>query len=546
MITHTELLDKLKNDHRWVIEHCFVIVDKHKDVVPFKFNRMQNELWDRLTNNDVVGKAGQVTSTTLFLARMLVGLLLQPNGNGIILAQDEDPFAKLQVSRMKFMLDNLKTIPFSHNGKARLYDLRAYTDKSGKTSTQLLVDTTLHLRFSNGSQLWAGSADSGSMGVSQPYHYVLSTETTRCKHQEIAETTIAAAESRIPRGEGWCVMETTAKGEGDLFHRRFTQAYYLPSTTPVRAHFFGWWWDEENSLTGDEENLIESARGTDDEIRATLTTEESQGMIGHNWTIGNIRWRRNAKTQAGFDQEHAEDPITMFMVSGSPVYDTDKMREYKARCRLPNYTADSGCYKIWFHPQPTSQYMLIADIGTGQPGSHPSAATVWKLRPFEHHASLRGLWPLDVFTKKCFDIINYYNEGLVDYDGTGGYGEGFYETMKNLGLATSRLIKHRNITRPNAIPRPGFNFNVRTKRDMIDDFIVLINTDGLVTWDDDLVSEIMSYRWNGKETGPSPGATDDLHDTAIMANQNKDRAYIMTSRETAGISIISPYGVVRR
>ena len=43
--------------HKQIIEKLFTIVDKNREVVPFKFNAAQNYYYERKTKHDIILKA---------------------------------------------------------------------------------------------------------------------------------------------------------------------------------------------------------------------------------------------------------------------------------------------------------------------------------------------------------------------------------------------------------------------------------------------------------------------------------------------------------
>ena len=76
-----------------------------------------------------------------------------------------------------------------------------------------------------------------------------------------------------------------------------------------------------------------------DSILASLTAREKRGIKLYEWTVEQIKWRRFAikaeclNDERRFDEEYPEDPISCFLSSGSPRFDSEGLTRLEVRAQ---------------------------------------------------------------------------------------------------------------------------------------------------------------------------------------------------------------------
>ena len=306
--------------------------------------------------------------------------------------------------------------------------------------------------------------------------------------QETAEQVVADFEALPIK---WIVWEGTGGGEGGAFYEIFTKAFRGESE--YTAHFYGWFWDKENCSIPEGSGLaLPEDRGI-----IIPTEEETELILKWDLTIDNIRWRRLQYSKPLAQQEQAEDPVTMFLTSGQPVFDlrwTDRMLP---RCRKPRITEDSGCLRIWKPPVSEGKYIVWSDPSGGDPTGHPSGTVVCRINPFEHVATLRGHWNSQVHKLKADELAIRFNGAFRGWE------------RNNHGAAWEINEGGYNCYRHDD-KKLGFPVNSKTKPMLRDYMAELLSVDGVETYDSTFVDEIRSWRHFDDKMEPAINKTDDI------------------------------------
>lgn len=219
-----------KKVQKLFIENFIRIRSKHSEneVIPFRFNDVQNDLHFNLSGRDVILKSRQQGITTYFLAKKLCKAILFSGRNIRFVPHDPDAETEFW-SRLDTMYQNLPSrlkpetryyskeeIVFQDRAKgvvdSRLSCLNPRPGQESKLRSQTLTDAHLtEIPF------WAGD------------------------QEKVFTALMAAAE------KGEITLESTAEGK-EKFYFYYSQG--KQGKGGWRSHFYEWFWLRENRLEG--------------------------------------------------------------------------------------------------------------------------------------------------------------------------------------------------------------------------------------------------------------------------------------------------------
>ena len=352
---------------------------KRNKLEPFIFNDAQIELYQASLESsedpsleDWTLKCRRLGISTYYVADYLSDAIMESGHHVRIVAQDPSTLLAL-MKVVKTMYDNLRPEikPLSkYNSK---YDLEFDDPDKGVVNSRISVSTVIpgHEEVGRGDTF------------------------TRLHKTEIpfwrgdAETASTALDDAAKGGK--ITGESTAKGVGDLFHRKYTQG--LRKEGGVRSHFFEWWWNINYQvaearffndrgtwylLTGkqqfdrlsDEDRaaaLVTSyTREQKDKDSLPLQSEKDcaeqilaflkiKGYVGaddpwtHDEVARRMAWRRREIAKKGpkkFRVEYPENDIDPFALTGGGVFDNS----YLVVKAQPRVAEPGHVYKIFLDP----------------------------------------------------------------------------------------------------------------------------------------------------------------------------------------------------
>lgn len=256
-------------------------------LVPFLFNRIQEDLYNHLGRNNRVLKPRQSGFTTFFLlVRLLLPVITTPGKNGLLISQKSGYASK-------------------HFNMVR----RAYRyigvvdplDDMKNTLSQSLKANLLHYEYSNrhelvfdmlDSRLIVESAEVEEAAQGITLHHVVSSETARWPHNP-EDTTSNIKGALVPGGT--YDEESTANGLGGYFCERYLESMNAEEPDAV-PHFYPWTWDESyqgipDLKTGESRLLTEEEK---DVLELDLTEEEYQLIRKMHQELDEVNWNGKA------------------------------------------------------------------------------------------------------------------------------------------------------------------------------------------------------------------------------------------------------------
>ena len=309
----------------------------------------------------------------------------------------------------------------------------------------------------------------------------------------------------VPRG-GRIVMESTARGEGNLFHKYYVEA--KDGVNEFRHHYYRWFELAEYQIPlfeGEEKNFH-------------LTVEEEELKNKYGLSLAQIKWRREKKQRLGnsFVQEYPEDDDDdAFIKSGSPVFDTiwlnqrdkDLPEQYPAEIWLGG---DLYIYKI---VEAGGTYVVGADCSEGDINSDYSAALVLRVKPlpFEQVALLHGRWTPDIFSEKLWRIGRAYNNATIAVE-RNNHGHAVIQNLAN-GIMRRGEIKYPPYSAIYVGPdkKLGWLTTSLSKPQMLQELDRALRAEEIIINSKKFISEAKKFSFlKGSAMGASTGSHDDI------------------------------------
>jgi len=203
-----------------------------------------------------------------------------------------------------------------------------------------------------------------------------------------AEEKMGGLEESVPKN-GRIVIESTPRGQGDLFHRMFmTDNGYTKKQ-------YGWWWG--------------------------YSQEEMDA-------------KRKAKGEQWFSQEYGLE----FLSSGRPVFEYNIIKEQRKNIlnvgdkNGEDFTVyEEDGWVVFKEPEPDVVYAVGGDSSEGVEGGDNSSASIWNRRTGEQVAMYVGLIASDTFGEVLDKWGRRYNNALMVVE------------INNTGLNTITVLKNR-------------------------------------------------------------------------------------------------------
>ena len=490
-------------DKRWLIENLLSIPNKDGRIVPFKFNRLQDDYWKKRTRRDIILKARQLGFTSMILADFLMDALMNKNFKVVLLAQD-DVFATSLIRRCKMFWESMP----------KVVRIEGYVVRTVKNLETQHYSDHLITWPEIGSAIQAGTSGSTKFGRGDTIHRVLASEVAFWDEM-VAESTLIAVESALPE-DSRMVIECTANGASGTFYDRY-QSAKLRETLYV-PHFYHWGWDDEYKRAPDADDVHH-----DDRVYVP-TEAEQRLMVRLSLSDDQVRFRRTmARTlKEKLLQEFPEDDITCFLVSGSTIFDQDNITFLIGRCRDPIWELRG--LKQWQKAIPSEKYIIGADVSTAY-GVDPtmkesqrkrlrldySAAVVLNMKTLEHVATLHGTWDSKSFADRLYELAVEYNKAFLVVEANGP-GDSVLNTIVN--QHNYHNIYYRIDTMTRTANRWGWWTDKASKPRMVDEFRGVLESGAFSTNDKRLLEEARMF---AKLSPSSVGAPAGCHDDILMA-----------------------------
>lgn len=256
------------------------ILDKQKQLVPFRWNRAQADFHAKRTGRDVILKARQLGFSTYVQGEMFRRTVTHTRTT-ITLAHDADTTSKLRLMADRF---------WEHCNFNSIQPARKYANASMTTYPEFDSVVTIAT---------AGNVETGRGDTYTDFHG------SEVAFWPDAEKIIAGA---LQGGNPDAILESTPNGAQGFFYEVCMES--LRGDGVWRLHFYPWWWDDAYQIPLEADETLD------------YTDEELELVQQHGLSPAQIKWRRVKvkELRGNFKQEYPEDPVSCFLTSGNSYF----------------------------------------------------------------------------------------------------------------------------------------------------------------------------------------------------------------------------------
>jgi len=480
-------LDQRRDPRSW-IEANLSIRDKDRNVIPFRFNAVQNEYYEHRTSRDIILKPRQLGFTTLVCGLYFADTLSRRNTSSVIVAHD------LESTKRIFGIIQLfwEWLP---------EEVKQLVGPPSRSNRRELFWPKINSHF------YIGTAGSRNFGRGMTINNVHASEFALWPRPEEALVSLTEA---VPKEGGRIILESTANGVGNFFHDFWIAA--KEERNGFEDQFYVWFEDPSYRQLGDP--------------IGELSAEEQRLREKYGLDDDQIRWRRDTRQRLGerSAQEYPEDDVTCFLTSGRMVFDLPALQRAAARIQtekaaqrvavLPDRRGGQlplapATLSIWRQPEEGRSYVVGADVGEGLEGGDASCAIVLDRESGEQVAELHGRVSPERFAQLLNAFGWYYRKATLAVE-RNNHGHSVLNTLRNV-LHYPLLYHHvRYDHRAGDQVSLGWPTDQSTKPILVDDLAGAIAGGHVLIRSQALVDECMTFI--STDTGSQeaqPGKYDD-------------------------------------
>jgi hypothetical protein len=354
--------------------------------------------------------------------------------------------------------------------------------------SDIAIDNRNSFELGNGSQVKASST-SGDAGRSEALSLLVIDEAA---FVEGIDDLWAGLYPTLSTG-GRCIALSTPNGVGNWFHKTYTEA-------------------EENK------NDFHTIR-----LPWQVHPERDQAWF-------------EKETRNMSRREIAQELECNFNASGDTVIHGDDLKLILESVIEPKHkTGFDRNYWIWKEPQPTGEYILVADVARGD-GSDFSVAHVFDTHSMEQVAEYQGKITPDMFAPQLFSMASEYNNALLIIENN-SLGIGVLSRIQDLdykNLYYSVKSTHEYVDEVSAQALggvAGFTMSMKTRPLVIAKFEEFVRNKLITINSIRLANEIKTFVWHNGRPQAMRSYNDDLviaacigcwvRGTALTANQRE-------------------------
>lgn len=571
-VEHQLMMTRIERDPSFAFYVIFEIKYKRGGVGPFILNYPQRIVLTELEQMRGEGipiriillKARQWGGSTLVqLYIAWIQLFVVEHWYSVIIAQTKDTSKRIKAMYRKV----LEAIPgFVFNA-----DKIQFSPYEGTASDSIITDSAGHIL--RDSVITTASYENYDTTRGQDYALAHFSEVAywRPTLSKTADEVIRAIEGNILEEPNTIeVAESTARGMSGWFYDEYQLAKAGKSAR--RAIFIPFFYIENDMLffasASEKRKFAEWLYDNRlSEVEPDKTAESGKYLYElylKGASLEHIKWyihkRRTFHSHAQMASEAPADDVECFMYSGNLVFSMAVIEDQRERhVSQPIYVGDivgetkqaprlaspdpNGLLRIWRQPDTrrniSDRYLVVVDVGGRSQYADYNVITVVDRWPVafggapEVVARWRGHMRYDYLAYKAVALARYYCNALLVFESNtfdkkraestefveqGDHIRGILEKVRD----SYKNLYMRKATDPEDIKqgilqKVGFNTNVKTKQDMVDNFIVEFEDGRWIDHDERFYAEAAIYeqRENGSY-GNIPGT--DNHDDIIMTD----------------------------
>ena len=433
-------LRELLLDDKKFIETLLMVDNKSARRVPFKLNRIQNDMIATSTGRDVYVKPAQVGFSSAVIARRFKDAIANPGTNTVLIAYED------------FITQRLLLKVDLYANHLALLDIPGFPEIGSNSKFEKTFEFKKNGRVIATSSFYIASARSFTAGRAETIHHLIADEFAFWP-MGATENILMPAMQRVPP-DGTVDILSTPNGEND-FCGIYNRA--KGGSSAFTSHFYPWFMHEEYFISVDDPRCKLKYMSDCCSPEFELTVDEQILFLAHqvDITYDKIRWRRwkireteslkqGGETRILFGQEFPEDDISCFLAAGDQLFDVTTVNELAATCYPAPFHEQQVC--IWYRPEEHHRY--IVNIDPGQAKVSMSAITVLEMTEtgIKYCARLSELHLPERSLAKGIMLAKMYNNAVLTWE------------ANSHGLAISALV--------NKTPEYTYN-NIYYREDII-------------------------------------------------------------------------------
>jgi hypothetical protein len=350
------------------------------------------------------------------------------------------------------------------------------------------------------------------------------------------------------------ILESTANGRDPFFYRMCMGA--LKGDNDFEVVFLPWYLNDKYVRKIEEKGWRITQE--EDHIRGEIkdTTEyfiSDDQFEYRRWCIKNKCGGENSI----WDRYYPATLRDAFAVSEKRFFSEEVKTHYRNMVQKPRVIGDMGVsgegipifdpnvhgsINIWEKPINREKYVLSVDVSEGMPGGDYHSAYVMKKSTVEAVASMHCLVDTDELCDQLYRLGFWYNRALIAPENNHNP-----ELCRRLSyhLRYPNLYWYRDINTPKSrAHRPGWNTNVKTRREMLDVLKMVTRQKMLLIYDEGFIEEMEDFAWS--VTSRKWQAASGKHDDRLMSmaialmlldlNPYKDTSDRLRPRQEDGFS----------
>lgn len=532
------------------------IKDKDANIVPFKPNKAQRAIIDRVLEllaqgkpiRIIVLKARQMGLSTAIEALVYWWATTHKNITAMIVGH-EDASSKNLYNMFKRYYEYSNPIFQPTRKYNTRQDLVFDVDDKVKEDYKRRGQTPPGL----GSVIKTSTAGNTAAGRSDTIQLVHASE---IGEWENGEELVGSLLQTVPtRPNTMIFLESTAKGMGNYFHKEWKLAKKGESV--FEPFFFPWWMHDEYEMEGVVTDLTDEEKLIIEQMREAEVPED-------RW-LPKINFRRYKSREFGSDpmqlyQEYPSTDHEAFLASGRPVFDIPSLLHYeKIAENSPQPTFDlvenpinralsvvpipNAPLKVWEQPIPGQEYVIGADVAEGVKGGDYSVADVIRKSDLKTVAKWRGLCDPDQFGYILEKLGRYYNYALIGCE-INNHGLAVVQRLRDL-FYTNLYRRERGVDErfEEATAKLGWKTDMRTKPLAIDYLREAIRDRVITDYDTAFVEEAMTYVID--DAGRTNAEEGNFDDT-VMAKAIALQLFEWTESGKSGLRVVKPQNMLAR
>lgn len=503
-----------RKNPRQFIERVLRIRQKDRQLVPFKFNRAQEEVWKHIGPyfargepvRAIIVKARQLGQSTLGQGLAFAAMWSTPGTRCIAVTHERAvtrKLARMGANFMSWLPEDLRPIGMSGLDKLSV-DALPCSDGEVVLDSSMLVET----------------ATGKEVGRGDTCHFVHASEFGF--YPDAAYTMRGLLNSVPDQPNTTVIIESTAKMAGDAFQRRWEAAEdgrsdYVPIFLP-------WYLGDDYELTP----------GPDFEA----TPDEMLLAKQYGLSPAQLFWRRQ-KIASAFDGDtdaFARDfPITpaeAFAAMGRRLFPTAILSEYRERARAATFTDGvmqgdkfvervQGPVRLYERPRPNGEYVIGLDVGGAETGD-PCAAAVFDRNNDRMVARFHARMDPLLLAHEMYNLGRYFNFAIMTIEINGAGISTQLEMHERLRYPRFFIDRRYDSIRKSWTDRMGFWSSQRSRYILVNDMNYGLRTRAIGIPDVRTVTELLNYDVDRKEVvrdieNDEESGHDDLADAIMLA-----------------------------